>query len=133
MKYLLDTDILIYISKQAGNCLAHLEKLPDSSVAISSVNVFELEYGIARSTSPARAQAFLLALQARFVVLPFDVVAATHAGRIRAQLRLSGDPIGAYDLQHAGIALANDLIFVTRNTREFARVPGLRLENWFDA
>jgi tRNA(fMet)-specific endonuclease VapC len=131
VRFLLDTDTLIYISKRAGNCLVNLEKVLDSEVAISTINVFELEYGIARSNSPARAQAFLIEIKSRFHVLPFDEASAANAGRVRAQLGKAGMPIGAYDLQHAGIALTNDLIFVTRNTDEFKRVPGLRLTNWY--
>lgn len=132
MKYLLDTDTLIYISKRAGKCLERLEQHANADIAISSLNVFELEYGISRSSAPARAQSFLAELQARFTVLPFDNASAAQAGRVRAQLRLAGVPIGPYDLQHAGIALANQLVFVTRNTREFERVLGLRLDNWYD-
>jgi tRNA(fMet)-specific endonuclease VapC len=132
LKYLLDTDTLIYISKRAGKCLERLEQHANADIAISSLNIFELEYGISRSSAPARAQRYLAELQARFTVLAFDSDSAAQAGRIRAQLRLAGVPIGPYDLQHAGIALAKQLVFVTRNTREFERVLGLRLENWYD-
>jgi tRNA(fMet)-specific endonuclease VapC len=131
MRFLLDTDTLIYISKRAGNCVENLEKHLDSDIAISTINLFELEYGVAKSNNPARAQAFLVEIKARFNVLPFDEQSAAHAGRLRAQLGKAGLPIGACDLQHAGIALTHDLIFVTGNNYEFNRVPGLRLANWY--
>jgi tRNA(fMet)-specific endonuclease VapC len=132
MKFLLDTDTLVYISKRMGNCVAVLENHLDSDIAISTINLFELEFGIAKSNNPAKGQAFLHELKARFSVFGFDEVCAGHAGRVRAQLSQVGLPIGPYDLQHAGIALTHHLTFVTRNTKEFSRVPGLQLANWYD-
>lgn len=64
-----------------------------------------------------------------FVSLPFDDQSAVIYGQIRAQLAVSGTPIGPNDLLIASIALANNLILVTHNTREFSRVEGLRLED----
>ena len=131
MKFSLDTDTLIYISKRSGNCLANLEKQLDRDVVISTINLFELEYGAEKSNSPARAHAFLFEIKKRFHILSFDETSASHAGRLRASLGKAGMPIGPYDLQHAGIALTHDLTFVTRNTDEFRRVPGLRLIDWY--
>ena len=68
----------------------------------------------------------------RYAVLEFDRAASLQAGAIRALLHTSGTPIGPYDVQMAGIALSKDLTIVTRNTREFERVPGLRVENWYE-
>jgi tRNA(fMet)-specific endonuclease VapC len=132
MKFLLDTDTLVYISKRMGNCLANLENYLDSDIAISTINLFELEFGIAKSNNPAKGQAFLHEIKARFHVFGFDEACAAHAGRVRAQLSQVGMPIGPYDLQHAGIALTHSLTFVTRNTKEFLRVPGLQLADWYD-
>ncbi len=132
MKFLLDTDTLVYISKRMGNCVVNLENHLDGHIAISTINLFELEFGIAKSNNPAKGQAFLHEIKVRFHVFGFDEVCAAHAARIRAQLSQVGIPIGPYDLQHAGIALAHDLTFVTRNTKEFLRVPGLQLANWYD-
>jgi tRNA(fMet)-specific endonuclease VapC len=132
MKFLLDTDTFVYISKRMGNCLANLENHLDSDIAISTINVFELEFGIAKSNNPAKGQAFLHEIKARFHVLGFDESCVAHAGRVRAQLTQVGMPIGPYDLQHSGIALTHSLTFVTRNTKEFLRVPGLQLANWYD-
>jgi len=90
----------------------------------------ELYYGAYKGT---RLESNLVLYQEFFselVSLPFDGNAAAVYGRIRARLEALGTPIGPNDLQIAAIALANDLILVTHNTREFSRVEGLRLEDW---
>jgi tRNA(fMet)-specific endonuclease VapC len=132
MKFLLDTDTLVYLSKRMGNCVVNIENHLDSDIAISTINLFELEFGIAKSNNPAKGQAFSHEVKARFHLLGFDEICATHAAKVRAQLSLIGMPIGPYDLLHAGIALAHQLTFVTRNVKEFLRVPGLQLANWYD-
>ena len=99
-------------------------------MAVCSVVKSELFYGAMRSNNPTktleRQQEFL----ERFVSLPFGDESALLFGQIRARLASAGTPIGAYDLQIAAIALANNLILVTHNTREFERVDGLQLEDW---
>jgi tRNA(fMet)-specific endonuclease VapC len=132
MKFLLDTDTLIYISKRMGNCVANLEQHLDSDIAISTISLFELEFGIAKSNNPAKGQAFLHEIKDRFSLLVFDEISGAHAGKLRAQLSLIGMPIGPYDLQHAAIALTHSLTFITRNTNEFLRVPSLQFANWYD-
>lgn len=132
MKYLLDTDTLIYVFKRAGNCLAHLDRQNDSDIAISTINLFELEYGMGKSDNRIKMDSYVLNLCRRYAVLEFDRAASLQAGVIRALLDTRGTPIGPYDVQMAGIALSKNLGLVTRNTREFERVPGLRVENWYD-
>ena len=132
MKYLLDTDTLIYVFKRAGNCLAQLDRQNDSDIAISSINLFELEYGMGKSSNRIKMDSYVLNLCRRYAVLDFDRAASLQAGVIRALLHTRGTPIGSYDIQMAGIALAKNLTIVTRNTREFERVTGLRVENWYD-
>ena len=132
MKYLLDTDTLIYVFKRAGNCLAQLDRQNDSDIAISTINLFELEYGMGKSDNRIKMDSYVLSLCRRYAVLDFDRAASLQAGVIRALLRSRGTPIGPYDVQMAGIALSKNLGLVTRNTREFERVPGLRVENWYD-
>jgi tRNA(fMet)-specific endonuclease VapC len=83
-----------------------------------------------RSNNPARSLAQHQDFLNRFISLPFDDQSALIYGQIRAQLAASGTPIGPNDLLIASIALANNLILVTHNTREFSRVEGLRLEDW---
>ena len=92
----------------------------------------EIELGLAKSERPEAMRRFWTDALGRYRLLALDLEAARHAGRLRAQLENAGTPIGPYDTQIAGIALAHDLTLVTRNIREFARVPGLRLDNWYD-
>lgn len=132
MKFLLDSDTLIYAFKRAGNCLARLSLQADSDIAVSCINLFELEYGMAKSVNSTLMARYLHEICLRYTVLDFDQAAARQAGQVRAHLQSLGTPIGPYDMQVAGVALSQNLTLVTRNTREFIRVPGLRLENWFD-
>ena len=132
MKYLLDTDTLIYVFKRAGNCLARLNPQIDSDVAISTISLFELEYGMGKSDKRIKMDSYVSSLCRRYAVLDFDRAASVQAGAMRALLHTRGTPIGPYDVQIAGIALANNLTIVTRNVREFARVPQLKFENWYD-
>jgi tRNA(fMet)-specific endonuclease VapC len=132
LKYLLDTDTLIYVYKRAGNCLTRLKPQNDGDVAISTISLFELEYGMGKSDNRINMDSYVLSLCRRYAVLDFDREASLQAGTIRALLHTRGTPIGPYDIQIAGIALSNNLTVVTRNVREFARVPQLKVENWFD-
>ena len=132
MKYLLDTDTLIYVFKRAGNCLARLNTQKGSDIAISTINLFELEYGMGKTDKRIKMDSYVLSLCRRYAVLDFDRAASVQAGAMRALLHTRGTPIGPYDVQIAGIALANNLTIVTRNVREFARVPQLKFENWYD-
>ncbi len=129
---LLDTNTLIYFFKQQGHVAAHLQQLPASRVALPSVVLFELEYGLLRSTKPQAQQRGMEAAVAAYRVLPLDAKSAKAAAWVRHTLELAGTPIGQGDQLIAGIALANDLTLITRNTREFSRIPNLRLANWFD-
>ena len=132
MKYLLDTDTLIYVFKRSGDCLARLNRQSDGDIAISSINLFELEYGMGKSDNRIKMDSYVSSLCRRYAVLDFDRAASQQAGVIRALLHTRSTPIGPYDVQMAGVALSKNLTIVTRNTREFERVPGLRIENWYD-
>jgi tRNA(fMet)-specific endonuclease VapC len=131
LKYLLDTNILIYAYRHQGGCFERLRDTPSEQIALCSVNIFELEYGMAQSERPQTMRLFVNELLGRHAMLDLTVQAATHAGYLRAHLRKLGTPIGEYDLLIAGIALANQLTIVTHNTREFSRVPGLQVEDWY--
>jgi len=131
--YLLDTNTLIYFFRQQGHVAAHLRQVQASQIALPSVVVFELEYGLLRSTKPQAQQKGMDAVRAAYRVLSLDAKSAAFAAWVKHTLELAGAPIGPADQFIAGIALANDLTLITRNTREFSRVPGLRLENWFEA
>lgn len=131
--FALDTNTLIYFFKQEGQVAAHLQSVSASQVHIPSLVVFELEYGILRSTRPELQRSGLDAALRTYQVLRFDTNAAKAAAHIKHTLEAAVTPIGHVDQLIAGIALSNNLTLITRNTREFARVPGLRVENWFDA
>ena len=130
LKYLLDTNTCIFTIK---NKPAHVRKrfsLNTSRLCISSVTLMELIYGAEKSQAPERNLAVLEGFIARLDVLNYDAAAAAHSGQIRAELSRQGLPIGPFDLMIAGHARSQGLIVVTNNTREFARVDGLRIEDW---
>ena len=131
MRYLLDTNICIYIIKKSP---AHiLEKLTSTQVGdagISSITLSELEYRVAKSNRPQQNREALSAFLTPFEILSYDQSAAIHYGAIRSYLEKKGILIGPMDRLIAAHALSLSLIMVTNNVREFKRVPNLRLENW---
>ena len=130
IKYMLDTDILIYTIKNRPKKVKEAFKKQSEFLAMSAVSLGELIYGAERSAQSERNLADVEALAARLEVVPFDSAAATQFGQVRAELAKSGKIIGPYDLMIAGHARSRGLILVTNNMREFKRVPGLRVENW---
>ncbi len=131
--YLLDTDTCIYlIKKKNPRALVKLQSMEIGTVGISSITLSELEYGVARSTKPQQNKLALAHFLAPLEIMPFDDQAAAQYGPIRALLESNGTPIGPLDTLIASHALALDAIIVTNNIREFARVPKLVIENWFD-
>ena len=130
MKYLLDTNILVYAYQNRGGCRQRLDAHDPVRIHVCAINVFEIERGIAKSARPQALRLFLSDALARYPHAPLDIAATQRAGQLRATLERRGQPIGPYDLLIAGIALAHDLTLVTHNTAEFARVPGLKLEDW---
>jgi len=100
-------------------------------LAISAIVLFELRYGATKSARPARnMQRIADFLAGPITVLPFEPADAEEAGDIRAALERSGTPIGPYDILVAAQARRRDALLVTANEREFARIPGLKIENW---
>ena len=131
MRYLLDTNTcIIYLKGRNLNLKQRLEAVPISEIAVCSIVKAELCFGAMKSANPERNFALQQAFLKQFVSLPFDDLAATTFGVIRSQLETKGTPTGAYDLQVAAIALANNLTLATHNTREFERVEGLQVEDW---
>jgi tRNA(fMet)-specific endonuclease VapC len=131
MPYLLDTNTLSYAFRNQGACRQRMQVTPDEQIRVCSISYFELAYGMALMPQPAALHLYTKALRQRYGCVDFDHSAADAAGQLRAKLRLLGTPIGEYDLLIAGSALANNLTVVTHNTREFSRVPGLQLEDWY--
>lgn len=130
MRFMLDTDICIYaINDRPQQVLQALREHYAEGLGVSSITASELFYGVARSGSARNADVlrrFLRGLE----VAEFDAAAAEVAGQVRAWLASQGTPIGPYDSLIAAHAQALGVTLVTNNTREFERVPGLRLENW---
>ena len=129
--FLLDTNICVYLMKNKYTELS--EKLLNSDhseMAVSSITVYELEYGVAKSQWPERNRNNVRLFLAPFTIIPFDVNDAIMAGEIRHLLEKAGTPIGPYDLQIAAQGLARGFTVVTHNTGEFSRVPNLQLTDW---
>ena len=131
MSLLLDTNILVYAYRNLGGCRQRLDQTDPQLVHLCPINVFEIERGIAKSTRPQALRWFLNDALERYPIATLNTAAAQQAGQLRAQLESQGQSIDPYDLLIAGIALAHNLTLVTRNTREFARISGLPLENWY--
>lgn len=128
--YLLDTNICIYIINQRpAGVFEHFSGLQPGQAGISSITQAELDFGVAKSGSKRNRAAldkFLLPLE----VHDFSADAARAYGDVRTHLESRGTPIGAMDTLIAAHALALGHTLVTNNTREFQRVPDLKLENW---
>jgi tRNA(fMet)-specific endonuclease VapC len=129
--YALDTNSLIYFFKGMGRVPERVLSTPPRSLAIPAVVLYELEVGIAKSSSPARRRFQLEQLLALLDVLPFGAAEATVAARVRADLELAGTPIGTLDTLIAGTALRHGATLVTRNMKEFQRIDGLAVEDWY--
>lgn len=134
MNYILDTNAAIaVINGSPGRIRKHLRQLQNdgASVAVSSIVLFELWYGVANSNRWAENAAALRAfLKQNIAVLPFDEEDARAAGELRATLEQAAALIGAYDLLIAAQALRRNITLVTANTREFSRVEALEWEDW---
>ena len=99
-------------------------------IALSSITLAELQYGVARSARPAHHETLLIQFCAPLAILPFDDRAGRPYGCVRAELERAGTPIGPLDTLIAAHALAVNVTLVTNNEREFSRVVGLAVENW---
>ena len=132
--YLLDTNICVYTMKNTFPALTQkvLSHNP-SEFFISSIMVFELEYGATKSNWGDKTRHNMHIFLAPFNIIDFDSKDAASAGIIRGYLEKQGNPIGPYDVQIAGQAVARSLILVTNNASEFGRVPNLQVEDWVPA
>jgi len=129
--YMLGTDICIeIIRRKSPAVLGSLRRRKVGSVAISSITLAELQYGVAKSRDPDRNSLALIHIVVPLEVLPFDDLAAGAYGKLLADLERAGRPIGPLDTLIAAHALSAKFTLVTNNQREFSRVAGLRVENW---
>ena len=133
MRYLLDTNICIYlIKKRPSEVLERFRQHSPQDVAIFTITLFELQCGIEKNQYQQRSEDALTKFLLPLNLIDLDRSAAIEAAAIRAQLERKGMPIGPYDLLIAGLARSRDMTLVTNNTKEFERIVGLHLENWVE-
>jgi tRNA(fMet)-specific endonuclease VapC len=131
MRYLLDTNICIYLIRQKPvRVIEKFKKQPISSIGISSITLSELEYGVEKSSQAVRNRMALNEFLAPLDIYPYNDKAALWYGRIRAWLEAQGTPIGSLDTLIAAHCLSLGTTLITNNTAEFKRVPELKIENW---
>ncbi len=130
LTYMLDTNICIYVMKNYPPDLREKFNALAEQLCISSITLGELHYGAEKSERRTQNLMAIEHFVARLDVLPFGAKAAAHYGQVRAELERAGAPCGPHDMQIGGHARSEGLIVVTNNLREFARMPGIRAENW---
>ena len=128
---MLDTNIVAYAKNNRPEVVyERISRFDPEDLCVSVITLAELEYGVFNSSNPERNQLALTLFLANIEVVPFNDDAAVEYGRIRADLKRKGTPIGANDLMIAAHAKSLGVTLVTNNTREFERVEGLMLEDW---
>jgi tRNA(fMet)-specific endonuclease VapC len=130
LRYLLDTNICIYVIKRRPELVLDRFNEHAAHLAISSITLAELLHGAEKSSQPQRTLAVVEDFCSRLDVLDYGAKAAQHYGQIRASLEQRGTPIGVNDLHIAAHARSEGLTLVSNNLREFERVDGLLYENW---
>lgn len=129
--FLLDTDTLVAFVRGRGRVGQRLLATPPAQVAIPAIAVAEIEWGIGRTADADARQAQWQAMLAVVQVLPFGAEEAASAARLQGALQKEGAPLAPLDTLVAGTALVHNAVLVTRHVRAFARVPGLRCEDWY--
>jgi len=130
LRYLLDTNIVIYVLKRRPVEVLSTFNANASRMAISSITLAELLHGAEKSSRVSENLAAVEDFCSRLQVLPYGPKAAQHYGAIRAALEKLGQPIGVNDMHIAAHARSEGLVLVTNNMGEFVRVPALEIENW---
>jgi len=129
--YLLDTNICIYIiNKRPSEVFERFRRIKLMQLHIPTIVISELYFGLEKNQSHKRNESFLENFIAPLSVTGFSIEAAKYAAKIRYRLHRQGTPVGAYDIQIAAVALAEDMVLLTNNTKEFERIEDLKLENW---
>lgn len=130
LKYMLDTNIAIYVIKRRPPEALTTFNLHAGQLCISSITLSELLHGVEKSSRPDHNLRQVEDFVSRLTLLEYGSKAAAHYGNIRTDLELKGKTIGVNDLHIAGHARSEGLTLVTNNLKEFERVEALRLENW---
>jgi len=129
--YVLDTNTLIYFFKGKGKVAQKMFRKVPSDIGVPAIVIYELQTGIAKSTSSKKRIRQLDSLLESVEVLPFSAKEAKAAAIIRAQLEKKGTPIGPYDVLIAGTAMVCQGTLVSHNLTEFNRVTGLKTVDWY--
>ncbi|MFC3853926.1 tRNA(fMet)-specific endonuclease VapC [Salinispirillum marinum] len=130
LKYMLDTNIVIYVIKRRPIEVLEVFNLHAGQMCVSSITLAELLHGAEKSAKPEHNLRQVEEFFSRLDILDYGQKAAAHYGQIRTELERKGTPIGVNDLHIAGHARSEGLTLVTNNMREFERIEALRLENW---
>ena len=131
MKYLIDTNICIYVmNKRPVGVIKKFKQFALGEIGISTITVSELQYGVSKSTYREKNEVRLEEFLAPLEILTYDQTAARIYGDIRFQLEKSGQLIGPLDLLIAAHAISQNLVLITNNDREFKRIKKLKIENW---
>jgi tRNA(fMet)-specific endonuclease VapC len=131
MKYMLDTNICIYIiKKHPKEVLKKFHAFKIGDICLSSVTLAELMYGVEKSQHHKKNKSALEEFILPLDIMPFDEEAASHYGQLRAHLEKKGNPIGALDFMIAAHAQCLKAVLVTNNKKEFQRIPDLTIEDW---
>jgi len=130
LKYLLDTNIAIYVIKRRPPEVLERFNRHAGQLCMSRISQAELFHGVEKSDRAEQNRRVVADFFSRLTVLDYHEKAAAHYGDIRADLEKKGTPIGVNDLHIAGHARSEGLTLVTNNLKEFERVDGLLLENW---
>jgi tRNA(fMet)-specific endonuclease VapC len=133
LKFLLDTNIVIYVIKRRPIEVMAIFNENAGRMAISAITLSELFYGAEKSVKVAQNLAVVEEFASLLEVLPYTPKASQHYGAIRSALEKAGRPIGVNDLHIAAHARSEGLTLVTNDLGEFERVPGLLVENWIGA
>jgi tRNA(fMet)-specific endonuclease VapC len=130
LEYMLDTNTCIYVIKNRPAALRERFDQLAESLCISIITLGELLYGVEKSARRSQNLQAVQQFTTRLEVMPFSVKASAHFGQVRAELARLGTLCGAYDMLIGAHARSEGLMLVTNNTREFQRIPGLRVDNW---
>lgn len=132
LKYLLDTNIVIYVLKRRPIEVLEIFNKNINRMAISSITLSELIYGAEKSQQVEKNLEAIEEFVSHLEVLPYDAKASQHYGQIKSALEKKGEIIGENDIHIAAHAVSQGLILISNNVKEFGRVPNLALENWVD-
>lgn len=131
MKYLLDTNICIYIiKKNSQSVLDKFQSLTLGEIGISAITVAELEYGVYKSQKQQQNREALATFLIPLQIISYDIQATQVYAQLRGELEKKGTVIGAMDMLIASQAISLQVTLVTNNLKEFSRIPNLLLENW---